>query len=143
MEICYNCTYHCIHHNTGYKKNKPVCWNCFTANHLLAIVFKIDNMDFFICNEEIREKMIDYPGYFFCYNYTNKIYKLIKIQDLIKDNYFLIKHIVSQYVYLSKSKLLFKKVNKITTENYDVLDEIFKEKYMLNLNPLEIVKSLI
>jgi len=129
-----------VHHNETSKQKKSVCWNCFTANHLLAIVFKIDNLDFFICNEEIREKMIDCAGYFICYNYTNKIYKLIKIQDLVKDNFFLIKHIVSQYVYLSKNKSLFKKVNKITPDDYEILDEIFKDKYVLKLNPLEIIK---
>lgn len=42
---------------------------------------------------------------FFCYNYTKKIYKLIKIQDLIDSNFFLIKHIASQYLYLSKKYL--------------------------------------
>jgi hypothetical protein len=140
MEICHNCLYHCNHQNNPPDKKRNVCWICFTVNHLLATVFKIDNMNFFICNDDIRIKMIDHPGYFLCYNYQNKIYKLVKIQDLVKTNYYLIKHIVARYICLNKNKSFSEKVNKMTITDYGVLDEIFKEKYALNLYPLEIFK---
>ena len=136
MEYCNNCIYRCLH-----KKNtQKVCWNCFTANHLIANVFKIDGMDFFLCNEEIREKMIDHPGYFLCYNYQNKIYKLIKVQDLVYANFYLIKHIVAAYFHKLSKKTSLQKVNDMSLSNCSILEDIFKQKYALDMDMFQVVK---
>lgn len=120
MNLCDNCFYSCIHLN-----NKNACWNCFVANHLSATVFKIDNLDFFCCNEEIRKKIIEHPGYILCYNYQYKIYKLVKVQNLVYTNFYLIKHLVSKYLSLINKKKLAKKVNDMLITNYSILDEVF------------------
>ena len=62
-------------------------------------------MDFFLCNEEIRKKMIDHPGYILCYNYQNKIYKLINVQNLLFTHFYVIRHLISRYLYIINKKL--------------------------------------
>ena len=133
---CSDCIYNCVH---TYSKKK-VCWSCFATAHLGAVVFKIENLDFFPCNEEIRKKMQNCPGYILCYNYKNKIYKLIKVNDLVKSNFYLIKHIVSKYLFLNKKKSLFKIASDMSTINYTVLDSIFKQKYTFDLEKLKVIE---
>lgn len=135
MERCHQCVYSCFHKNKKY-----TCWNCFTSNHLLANDFKIDNMDFFLCNEDIRIKIMEHPGYILCYNYQHKIYKLLKVQDLVYTNFYLIKHLVSIYLSLINKKKMAIKVNDMLITDCSILDEVFKQEYMFDLDTFKVIK---
>jgi len=135
MSICHDCIYYCVHKNI-----KNTCWNCFVAQHLQAIVLKENNMDFFQCNEDIRKKFIDHPGFILGYNYQNKIYKLFDVKELVYTNFYLIKHLVSKYLLKINKKKLYKKMEEMTLSNTNILDEIFKDKYVLDMEAFNIKK---
>jgi hypothetical protein len=110
------------------------------AQHLQAIVLKENNMDFFQCNEDIRKKFIDHPGFILGYNYQNKIYKLFDVKELVYTNFYLIKHLVSKYLLKINKKKLYKKMEEMTLSNTNILDEIFKDKYVLDMEAFNIKK---
>lgn len=135
MSICNNCNYKCIHKNI-----KNICWNCFIAEHFQTTIIKEYGMDFFQCNKEIIKKINQHPGYILGYNYQNKIFKLFDVKEVVNTNFYLIKHIVSKYLSKINKKKMYKKVEEMTLSNTNILDEIFKDKYVLDMEAFNIKK---
>lgn len=135
MNICHNCCYHCLHKNT-----KNHCWNCFVSEHLQTTVFKDNDIYFFQCTEEIRKNIIEHPGYILGYNYQNKIYKLFDVKDLVYTHFYLIKHIVSEYLIRKNNNKLSKQVDEMTLSNTQILDKVFKDKYILDTSTSKVIK---
>jgi hypothetical protein len=108
------------------------------SNHLGTVVIEIEGKKYFgvkydspNISPEIVEQ-INHPGYILVYNYTDKIYKLIFISHIIKNNLNLVKHVVGHYLDVGnkKNKLELKnKLNSITKDNYRVLKQIFTKKF--------------